>query len=421
MTTTVRPRVLAVLPGLFPSTIIGVGRPMVRLHRAGAIELVVMLHSLVTRAAVESADVLVMCRTIEPTVVAILAWAREAGVPLIYELDDNFLDIPPNVPTIDYSRAPMRRAHLMACLRQADLVRTYSPALQEVLQRYNPQVVMASGPLEWRMIPDPLPPRGHQGVRLVYATSRRQDEIGQMIVRPLLRILEKYPQTRLTIWGPTLEDLSRHPRVEHVRVVKDYERFFVRFARARYDIGLAPLPDEPFYRCKSNNKFREYAACSVAGVYSDMPVYNTSVVDGATGLLARDDENSWFTAIERLVNDAALRDRIQRDARAVARERYNEARTDAEWMSHLARFAGKHVRGAAVRAERGELRSRPVRTAFRLATRACSRAMIAVPTLWRSGWSETFRRARDHFAFIGEVLTWEFRRSQLEQRISNTK
>ena len=241
-----------------------------------------------------------------------------------------------------------------------------------------------------------------------------------MIVRPLLKVLETYPQTRLTVWGPTLDGLSRHPRVEHVRIVKDYERFFGRFARARYDIGLAPLPDEPFYRCKSNNKFREYAACGVAGVYSDMPVYNTTVVDGATGLLVPNDEDSWFAAIERLVNNAALRDRIQRAARAAAQERYNEARTDAEWMSHLERFAGRQVSGAAVRVER-EPRSRPLRTAFRLATRACSRAMAAVPMLWRSGWSETFRRARDHFAFISEVLTWEIRRSQLEQRISNTK
>ena len=37
----------------------------------------------------------------------------------------------------------------------------------------------------------------------------------------------------------------------------------------------------------------QYGACGVAGVYSDMPVYNTSVQDGLTGLLAANNEAAW--------------------------------------------------------------------------------------------------------------------------------
>ncbi len=401
-----RPRVLAVLPGFFPGTIIGVATPLQRLHRAGRIDFDLTLQGLATRRQIARADVVVFCHSLDPGFAHLLAWVRELQKPLIHEIDDNLLEPPSDIPGLDYLREPARRALLVASLQQAALVRVYSPALQASLSALNNNVMTVSGPLEWSLLPDPMPPRTAGRVRMVYATSRQHDPIGELIVRPLARVLEEYPQAELTVWGPHLTALTHHPRVRTLPFVRDYEKFFVRFARERFDIGLAPLRDDAFHRCKSNNKFREYGACGVAGVYSDMSVYNTSVQDGLTGLLAANNEAAWGTAIGRLVADAGLRDRIAAAAAAETRRRYNEDVTDTEWMAPITQLSaasvGRAVAATARSDDDGTAAQSPAifSQAGRLSTKA-------VRVIRQAGLAEAGRRAFNHLRSVSQLMAWK--------------
>jgi hypothetical protein len=81
-------------------------------------------------------------------------------------------------------------------------------------------------------------------------------------------------------------------------------------AAEAWDIGIAPLESTDFFKAKTPAKYRDYGACGIAGVYSDVDTYREYVADGVTGLLAANEPEAWDVALRKLLLDGALRTRI---------------------------------------------------------------------------------------------------------------
>ena len=88
------------------------------------------------------------------------------------------------------------------------------------------------------------------------------------------------------------------------------------------DIGIMPLPDEPWARGKSGYKLVQYMACGLPVVASPVGVNADIVEEGVTGLLATDPEQ-WRTALTRLIDDAELRAAMGQAGRVRAVEAYS--------------------------------------------------------------------------------------------------
>lgn len=337
-----RPRVLAIVPQFIPSTILTVIKPLTALHQARQIDADITLEDRASLHQIQQADVIVFSRNTEPLYGRLLESALAFGKPVIYDIDDNFFELPAYYQSELPHRTPERLAQLTRYVRNAALVRVYSDVMRNYIKQFNPRVARVDGAVDWRLTPR-TPLRDAERVRIVYATSRiHKDDLAEIFLDDMRRILAAYRgRVEFYCWGYHPPELRGRPGVHFLEFMRNYDRFFQKFARARFAIGLAPLRNEPFYRAKSDNKFREYAACRIAGVYSDIDVYSACVVHEQTGLLVSNTPGAWFDAVARLIEDRALRERIRTQALAYARERYSLEKVQRLWIEQISQLSAQ--------------------------------------------------------------------------------
>jgi glycosyltransferase involved in cell wall biosynthesis len=88
------------------------------------------------------------------------------------------------------------------------------------------------------------------------------------------------------------------------------------------DIGIMPLPDEPWARGKCGYKLIQYMACGLPVVASPVGVNSAIVTPDENGFLATDGAQ-WRAALEALLIDAPLRARMGQAGRLRASQAYS--------------------------------------------------------------------------------------------------
>lgn len=330
-------KVLAVLPSYFPSTVINVTTPLSYLHQQGAIEFTHSLESAVTPGEIAASDVIIASRNLEPTFTPVFQLAIELRIPIIYDLDDNLFEVPRQDVFSSYYHDPGRQAAFVWMLRHANRIRVHSPVLGEVVSPYNASVNRVWAAIDWSLAPETLPALRTAPIEIVYATSRlKNDILFQQLHDDLAQVLERFSeQVRLNILGLDPGDLKRFPNVTHHPFRDDYAQFFREFTRYGYAIGLAPMQTDRFHQCKTDTKYRDYAAAGAAGIYTDCPLYRAGVTHLETGLLVSGEPGSWADAIAQLVENPPLVEYIRRNARQFVQQRNNMQTVSQMWLSDL--------------------------------------------------------------------------------------
>jgi glycosyltransferase involved in cell wall biosynthesis len=93
----------------------------------------------------------------------------------------------------------------------------------------------------------------------------------------------------------------------------------------KMDIGIMPLPDNPWERGKCAYKLIQYMACGLPVVASPIGMNKEVVVDGVNGFLA-DSNAEWILSLQKLIEDPQLREKLGAAGRQKILENYTLGR-----------------------------------------------------------------------------------------------
>jgi glycosyltransferase involved in cell wall biosynthesis len=145
-----------------------------------------------------------------------------------------------------------------------------------------------------------------------------ESELLAPITEALLE-LNRRTAARLVLIGSTVERLGPlEPLIDRVTWSERAEKL----ALAEVDVGLMPLPDDPYNRGKCGYKLLQYSAASIPFVASPVGV-NREILD-RTGMPAACTPPEWHDAIAELFSKPAdERRRLGLHARAVVERHYS--------------------------------------------------------------------------------------------------
>ncbi len=272
----------------------------------------------------------------EPPVLAMIDEARRLGLDPIWEVDDLIFDEAlyrrnSNLATLD----PALRAQVLAGVRLyrsamlrcgraiastailADSMRAARiDRVQVVENALDAETLSIAAGLRQSRVRAPGP------LTIVYGSGTKTHDADFVCAAPaILSLLRRHPTVRLRIVGElTLPESfeSVESQIDEIPGT-DYRGYLGLLSEA--DIAIAPLEDTLFNDAKSNIKFQEAAILAIPSVCSPRQTFRDIVVDDHNGLLAADPA-AWERALERLIQDPALRCRLGEQALADVLDRY---------------------------------------------------------------------------------------------------
>lgn len=250
-------------------------------------------------------------------------FAKRKSIPMIYDLDDNLYDLDVNAEGGKY-RSLIDIVH--AFLGKADVIWASTQALaSRLIEGGTCNVQIHRNQLDpsiWAAALDTLPPtsKSWSPVRIVYMGTRTHADDFAMIAPALQMLKHKYgKKIEIVLIGVNSDDVAEDyfdvltpPEI----VGASYPAFVAWIAmQQRFDIGLSPLRDNRFNRCKSEIKFLDYIALGAVPVVSDIEPYRDVADNRVNGFLVGDNYLQWVAAIGELVDDSSLRKEIIEQAR----------------------------------------------------------------------------------------------------------
>lgn len=288
-------------------------------------------------------DAYVVHRQIGDEFIRALACLAEQGKAIVWDHDDLLTEIP------SYNPVRVSWTELMAQRWQAiKHIATATTTTTENLARASfSKEKLTSNTVLPNLIDlnDYNPQRKNRDkIRILWAGSETHSGDLDLIVNPLRRIIDRYrEQVEIVFFGyapndlvsTNLTDIHIYPQCP----VNFYPKMLSNIAP---DIGLCPLLDNKFNRCKSNCKAIEMTAAGAVTISQKGVAY-----DHRCSWAVASDENDWYSSIKTVIEElAAIREDInykEHRTRVLNDYSWQFSRSKKDWINFFVNLKEKRI------------------------------------------------------------------------------
>lgn len=307
-----RIRVLLIYNKIIPSIRLCGYSQLEELSKQNLVDFEAIRYINVQRSNLNWADVVIFGRSDSWYECILARHAQKAGKHIAYILDDDLLNVPQYLSSAAYLNRKDIRRNIQELILLSDIIISPSPVL---LSKYAGDGSGRMGLLTEEPAIDPVsyvPHGASQPIRIGFAGSiDRTQDIENILKDALVKIKAEYGNMVQFSFFGAIPSFAQELDAQIIPYSESYEDYRKTLNRLAWDIGLAPMPQTAFHSCKHYNKFVEYAASGVAGIYSETDPYRRLKAWDRIGLFCTNTSSSWYHAMKQLIENRSKVEQIR--------------------------------------------------------------------------------------------------------------
>jgi glycosyltransferase involved in cell wall biosynthesis len=206
---------------------------------------------------------------------------------------------------------------------------------KEKAQLFNNKILMITGPIDINRYKRSSPKVLSDRIVIGWIGSSYTTSYLDIVSSVIEKVITKYPNVFFkTIGASNNFRLSKnyiHTHWELNTEVRELQDF---------DIGIMPLPNDEYARCKGGYKILQYMSMGIPSIASSVGVNNSIIVNGINGFLVNN-ENQWYEMLVYLIENLASLNDIGSNARAIALDQFSYEINAPIWLGSILEIVRK--------------------------------------------------------------------------------
>lgn len=285
-----------------------------------------------------TANVVIFHRVVGEYEVAIARNLKKSGVRIIYEIDDNLLCLPDflghHKPGLSLNIKNIR-----AIIKIADQISVSTARLASHIKNINPHTEITPSHSTTTYRKSKHFQTKTNEVSIVFAASDKV--LIDFITEPLLFIQKKF-NVKILIIGPLCDAMKDSGLSIEQYEILSYENFKRLIGSIDNLIGVIPLDQSEFSKCKSAIKFMDYSMAGVPSICSNTPPYSDIIENNKHAILTENTYESWVNAIETLILSPSKRADLANFGADLVGEQFNRKASAEAWRKIIEKTQPHH-------------------------------------------------------------------------------